>query len=115
MIAQEQLTDNKDELKDMVYRLIGVVEEQKLLIANQNERIEALCQRNEEQAEKLEQLTCEIVALKRHRFGRRSEKLNEENTITHDSVSEANDNGNEAIDSPTSPDGYFEPIVFVHL
>lgn len=109
MIAQEQLSNDTNELKAIVYQLIGVVEEQKLLIANQNERIEtqsqeikALCQQNEEQAQRIDELTCQIAVLKRHRFGKRSEKLKENNEeATHD-------NNNETIGPVTSPDAHVE-------
>ena len=107
MIAQEQLSNDTNELKAIVCQLIGVVEEQKILIANQNQRIEAqsqeikaLCQTNEEQAQKIDKLTYEVSVLKRHRFGKRSEKLKEENQLTPD-------NSDGAIDLSTSPDGYF--------
>ena len=105
MIAQEQLSNDKNELKAIVYQLIGVVEEQKLLIANQNQRIEeqsqeikTLCQKNEEQAQKIDQLTYEVNVLKRHRFGKRSEKLEEDSTTP--------DNRNENTDTLTSPDAH---------
>ena len=101
MIAQEQLSNDTNELKAIVYQLIGVVEEQKLLISNQNERIEALCQKNEEQAQKIDELTCQIAVLKRHRFGKRSEKLKED-----ESEEATHDNSNEATGVVDSPDAH---------
>ncbi|MBA3814744.1 MAG: hypothetical protein H0X26_09760 [Alphaproteobacteria bacterium] len=105
MIAQEQLSNDKDELKAIVYQLIGVVEEQKLIIANQNERIEAqsqeikvLCKKNEEQAQKIDELSYAVSILKRHRFGKRSEKFEGENATSVDSTA---DNTNDNMDTST--------------
>ncbi len=120
MIAREQLPDNKDELKGIICQLIDVVEEQKCLIANQNERIEAQflkmeeqsqqihsqsqkideqsqqihlqSQKIEEQSQRIDQLTDQVNALKRYRYGKRSEKIPEEKIKT-DNVE-------------NSPDGY---------
>ncbi len=101
MITQEQLPNNKDELKGIIYQLIDVVEEQKRLIANQNERIEAQflkmeeqsqqievqsqqihsqSQKIEQQSQRIDQLTDQVNALKRYRYGKRSEKIPEEKT-----------------------------------
>jgi len=91
MIAQEQLTDNTNELKAIVYQLIGVVEEQKLLIANQNERIEAQSLKIEEQAQKIDELTYQVSMLKRHRYGKRSEKLPEVDNPTNEDNAENTD------------------------
>ncbi|MBA3814842.1 MAG: hypothetical protein H0X26_10270 [Alphaproteobacteria bacterium] len=127
MIAQEQLTDNTNELKAIVYQLIGVVEEQKLLIANQNQRIKAqtlkveaqsqeikaLCQKNEEQAQKIDELSYAVSILKRHRFGKRSEKFEGENATPDDTTADntndntdtsTSDNGSGNTDTTTSPD-----------
>ncbi|MBX9621580.1 MAG: hypothetical protein K2X28_06100 [Alphaproteobacteria bacterium] len=99
MIARENLPNDTVELKGLVYQLLDVVEQQKLLIANQNERMEAqflriegqsqeiktLSLKNEEQSQKLQaqahkidQLTDQVNALKRHQFGKRSEKNQKE-------------------------------------
>lgn len=48
MIVRETLLDNKNELKSILCQLIDMVEEQKHLIANQNECIESLFLKNEE-------------------------------------------------------------------
>ncbi len=101
MIAQEQLTDNTNELKAIVYQLIGVVEEQKLLIANQNERIEA-------QAQKIDELTYQVSMLKRHRYGKRSEKLQEIDNPTNE------DNG-ENTDTLAAPDAHVVSTVLRFL
>ena len=71
MIARENLPNDTVELKGLVYQLLDVVEQQKLLIANQNERIEA-------QSQRIDQLTDQVNALKRHQFGKRSEKNQKE-------------------------------------
>jgi len=92
MIARENLPNDTVELKGLVYQLLDVVEQQKFLIANQNERIETLFLKNEEQSQQLQtqsqkieeqahridQLTGQINALKRHQFGKRSEKNQKE-------------------------------------
>jgi len=71
MIVRENLPNDTVELKGLVYQLLDVVEQQKLLIANQNERIEA-------QSQRIDQLTDQVNALKRHQFGKRSEKNQKE-------------------------------------
>ena len=95
MIAHENLPNDTVELKGLVYQLLDVVEQQKLLIANQNERIEALFLKNEEQAQKIDQLTHQVNSLKRHRYGKRSEKTQEDD-------SKQNDSNN----LPSSPDAH---------
>ncbi len=99
MITSESLPNDTVELKGIIYQLIDVVEEQKRLIANQNERIEAQFLKMEEQSQKIEQqsqridqLTDQVNALKRYRYGKRSEKIPEEK-IKPDNVE-------------GSPDGY---------
>lgn len=94
MVAREQLPDNKNELKGIIYQLIDVVEEQKRLIANQNERIEAQFLKIEEQSQRIDQLTEQVNALKRHRYGKKSEKVQEEKAKPDNAET-------------TSPDGYF--------
>lgn len=99
MIVRENLPNDTVELKGLVYQLLDVVEQQKLLIANQNERIETLFLKNdeqsqqlqtqaqqlttqsqkiEEQAHQIDQLTHQVNSLKRHQFGKRSEKNQKE-------------------------------------
>ena len=137
MIARETLPDNKNELKSIVYQLIDVMEEQKRLIANQNERIdaqflriEALSLKNEEQSQdikvlslkneeqsqqlqaqaqqlttqsqkieeqsqQIDQLTHQVNSLKRHRYGKRSEKVQEDDSKQNDSNTQ-----------PSSPDAH---------
>ncbi|MBY0292700.1 MAG: transposase [Alphaproteobacteria bacterium] len=123
MIVQENLPNDTVELKGLVYQLLDVVEQQKLLIANQNERIEAQflriegqsqeikalslkneeqsqqlqaqSQKIEEQAHQIDQLTHQVNLLKRHRYGKRSEKTQEDDSKQNDS-----DN------LPSSPDAH---------
>jgi hypothetical protein len=96
MIEKDTLPQETDELKGMIYRLIDVVEEQKKIIANQNERIETQSLKIEEQAQRIDELTSQISALKRHRFGKRSEKIPQTNSEENKDT------------KPTegSPDGY---------
>jgi len=111
MIARENLPNDTVELKGLVYQLLDVVEQQKLLIANQNERIETLFLKNEEQSKQLQtqsqkieeqahqidQLTHQVNSLKRHQFGKRSEKNQKEIEKEKEEQSE----------KTTSQDGYF--------
>ena len=131
MIARETLPDNKNELKNIVYQLIDVMEEQKRLIANQNERIdaqflriEALSLKNEEQSQQLQvqahqlttqsqkieeqsqqidQLTHQVNSLKRHRYGKRSEKVQEDDSKQNDSNIQ-----------PSSPDAHLELMLLCY-
>ncbi|MBX9621526.1 MAG: transposase [Alphaproteobacteria bacterium] len=110
MIARENLPNDTVELKGLVYQLLDVVEQQKLLIANQNERIENLFLKNEEQSQQLQtqaqqlttqsqkieeqahqidQLTHQVNSLKRHRFGKRSEKIQEDDSKQNDNNTQA--------------------------
>jgi len=124
MITRETLPDDAFQLKGIVHQLFDVLEEQKRLIANQNERfdvqllraneqsqkieaqsqeiktlylknegqsqeikllylrneeqskeIKVLCLQNKKQSQRIDQLSDQLNVLKRHRFGKRSEKL----------------------------------------
>lgn len=92
MITHEDLSNDTVELKGLVCQLLDVVEQQKLLIANQNERIETQFLKIEEQSQRIDQLTDQVNALKRYRYGKRAEKIPKEKAKP-DNVD-------------TSPDGY---------
>lgn len=98
MIARENLPNDTIELKGLVCQLLDVVEQQKLLIANQNERIETLFLKNEAQSQRIDQLTDQVNALKRHQFGKRSEKNQKEKEEEKEKQSE----------KTTSQDGYLQ-------
>jgi len=114
MLDRDKLPDNNTELKGIIYNLLDVLEEQKRLIANQNERIESQfqkieeqskkiedqSQRLDEQAKKIEYLTEQVDSLKRQKYGKKSEKLPDEEP-PEESGSEGN--SGQASDSP---DGY---------
>ena len=53
MKAREELPNDTVELKGLVYQLLDVVEEQKKLIANLNERVETQLLKNQEQAQQI--------------------------------------------------------------
>jgi septal ring factor EnvC (AmiA/AmiB activator) len=78
MIAREELPNDTVELKGLVCQLLDVVEEQKKLIANLNERVEIQVQKIEEQSQRIDQLTDQVNSLKRYRFGKKSEKVKQE-------------------------------------
>ena len=115
MIVRENLPNDTVELKGLVYQLLDVVEQQKLLIANQNKRIETLFLKNdeqsqqlttqsqkiEEQAHQIDRLTHQVNSLKRHQFGKRSEKNQKEIEKEKEEQSE----------KTTSQDGYDQRIV----
>ena len=104
MIAREELPNDTVELKGLVYQLLDVVEEQKKLIANLNDRVEIQLQKNQEQSQqiaeqsqRIDQLTDQVNSLKRYRFGKKSEKVKQEK-IKPDNQQESQD---------TSPDANF--------
>ena len=106
MITREQLPNDTFELKGIVCQLLDVVEEQRTLIANLNQRVEVQLSKNEEQSQQMEvqsqqiatqsqqlevqsqkieeqsqridQLTDQVNVLTRYKFGKRSEKGKEE-------------------------------------
>jgi len=106
MITREQLPNDTFELKGIVCQLLDVVEEQRTLIANLNQRVEVQLSKNEEQSQQMEvqsqqiatqsqqlevqsqkieeqsqridQLTDQVNVLTRYKFGKRSEKVKEE-------------------------------------
>lgn len=103
MKAREELPNDTVELKGLVYQLLDVVEDQKKLIANLNERVETQLLKNQEQSEqitkqsqkieeqsekideqsekideqsqRIDQLTDQVNSLKRYRYGKKSEKV----------------------------------------
>ena len=99
MITREQLPNDTFELKGIVCQLLDVVEEQRTLIANLNQRVEVQLSKNEEQSQqiaaqsqqlevqsqkieeqsqRIDQLTDQVNVLTRYKFGKRSEKGKEE-------------------------------------
>lgn len=67
MIDRENLPDDVPALKSIIYQLLDVVAEQKLIIAALNKKVE-------EQDKRIGQLTHQVNTLLRHRYGRRSER-----------------------------------------
>ena len=107
MLDRDKLPDDSTELKGIVYNLLDVLEEQKRLIANQNERIDSQFQKIEdqskrldEQAKKIDHLTDQVNSLKRHQYGKKSEKLPDEDPPKE------NGSGGSSDQLSSSPDGY---------